>query len=312
MDINANSDTPVLRYRVACAFLYILFAPVAYVLRFQDNADYYRHHIRHALASSFLFYTLLVVFFILGIIGFLLGMYHEDIYFALRIDIVQYILFILLLGLLVLLTFISAIHALRGRSRPVPLITRLSKEPLLPLFSIILSILFTLLLILVVSLAAYSVSVTPSSSEKAQVYMLYDDLDAYPRWIFTLGFLRITMKAIDRLGPDSVCVCKLTQDSFNNAFAKGKFIVLATHGGGSGKIYANGKNYTSHDALLASSQNRPSFIYISGCSVSYRDDSWNRAFPETEVVCFDRWTAVLEHSWWMYTKGPSVFESKFP
>ena len=137
------------------------------------------------------------------------------------------------------------------------------------------------------NLSQYSLSITPQANSEAVVYMLYDDADFFPRWIFTLGFLPITRRASNDLGPNSMCVCKLTNDTFKQAFSKGKFIVIATHGAGSGMIYANRQIYRAADASNASGGHYPHFVYITACGLG-KDDSWNRAFPRTEIVSVER------------------------
>ena len=141
--------------------------------------------------------------------------------------------------------------------------------------------------------------------------MLYDDADVFPRWIFTLSFLSVTRKASDHVGPNSTCVCKFTEETLSQAFSKGKFIVLATHGAGPGKVYANRQIFDASQASAASHGNHPRFIYLTACSLAKNDDSWNKTFPKAEIVSFNRWSATLEHFLWFCSKGPDKLEQVF-
>ena len=135
---------------------------------------------------------------------------------------------------------------------------------------------------------------------------------SFPGGFSHLVFFQSPRRASETLGPDSVCVCKLTREAFKQAFSSGEFIFLATHGAGPGRIYADRMTYGATFASEASDGNRPYFIYLTACGLSKDDDSWNRAFPETEVVSFDRWSATVEHIWWLYSDGPDKLESIFP
>jgi hypothetical protein len=312
MMVESTTDTPRLLHRILCAFLYMGVAPVAFLLRFHHKSDFTSHHMRHALSSSFIMHVVFLIFFILGVLLSFLGIHRADIYYKIRIPIIYWSLFIITFSALLFLTTISLIYAIRGKSTKVLILRRISQKAWLP--ASMLSIFFasSAFLLLLTFLSCYSLSITPQSNNEAKVYMLYDDADFYPRWVFTLGFLPITVKASNDLGPNSMCVCELTNETFKQAFSKGKFIVVATHGGGPGMIYANRQLYKAKDAYIASDGNRPHFIYLTACSLAKDDDSWNRAFSKTEIVSFNRRSAVLEHIWWLYFEGPDKLKSIFP
>lgn len=312
MLIESTSDSPRLLHRILCAFIYMGVAPVAYLFRYHHKSDFTRHHTTHALSSSFIMQVTFLLFLVLYILTILLGIFREDIYYAIRLEIVKSILFILTFSTLLILTAISMFYAVKGKSTRVPILSRVSQKTWMPAFTLLLSLVFFLVLLLIILLSCYSLSITPQSSNNAKVYMIYEDADFFPRWIFTLGFLPVTRRASIVLGLNSMCVCKWTDDTFKQAFSKGKFIFLATHGAGPGMIYANSQVYKATDALIASDGNQPHFIYISACSLGKDDDSWNRIFPKSEIVSFDRWSAVLEHMWWLYSEGPDKLESLFP
>jgi hypothetical protein len=231
---------------------------------------------------------------------------------GLRVDIVQQIMGIVIISVILLLSFVSLLHALRGKSKNVPLLRRLSLQKWIPTATLSLSMLFIMFFSLIACLSYHSIMITPQNNPNARVFMLYDDLDFYPRWIFTLGFLPITRKAIETSGPDSVCVCKLTPESIRQAFSNGKFVFLATHGGGPGKIHAGGYLYTANYAQNASAENQPTFIYLTACNLGKDNESWPQAFPNAEVVSFERWSAVLEHAVWLYSDGPRKVEESLP
>jgi len=309
--MQSTNKTPSAIHRILCSFLYTGFAPVAYLLRYHQKSDFTNHHIRHALASAFAMHVTLLTIIILRIPLIQLGIHREDIYFAIRVDTIQPIFIITAFGILVLLTGFSIVYALRGKSGKVFILNRISMQPWLP---ISMAVIFTVCLVLLLTIAYfayYSLSITPQHNNDAKVFMLYDDRGFIPRWLCTLIFLPVTNKTIEVDG-NSVCVCKLTPESLKEAFSKGKFVFLATHGAGPGMIYANGQIYKADDALRVSDGNHPFFIYLTGCSVSKDNNSWAEAFPRAEVISFDRWSAGLEHALWLYSEGPEKLASVFP
>jgi hypothetical protein len=254
----------------------------------------------------------LLIFIILRIPLIQLGIHREDIYFAIRVDAIQSILFKTTFAILLLLTALSIFHALNGKSSKVPILSRVSKNAWLPVSMLVIFVTCLALLLTITCFSYYSLSITPRSNDDAKVYMLYDDGGYAPRWLFTLGFLPVTTKASNLLGPNSICVCKLTNDTFKQAFSKGKFIVLATHGAGPGMIYADRQIYKATDALKASNGNQPLFVYLTGCNVGEDNNFWAEAFPQTEVVSFNRWSATVEHIGWLFSEAPDKLESLFP
>ncbi len=310
--IERMSKTQSVLDRMLCVVLYAGIAPVAYLLRYHRKSDFTNHHVRHALSSAFAAYAVLLVLVILRIPLIELGIHRDDLYYTFRIDAIQSMLFKITFGALLLLTAFSACCALAGRSGRVPILSRVSKRAWLPAVMLVLFTISLAAVLTTTGLAYYSLSITPQSNNEAKVFMLYDDGGVAPRWAFTLGFLSVTERASDLLGPDSVCVCKLTHASFKHAFSQGKFIVLATHGAGPGRIYAGRQIYSAADALEASDGNQPRFIYLTGCNVSDGDDSWAQAFPQTDLVSFSRWSATAEHILWLYSEAPDKLGSLFP
>ena len=311
MIVESASDTPRVGHRMFCAFLYMGVAPVAFLLKYHHKSDFTSHHTRHALSSSFIMHAALLVFVVIRILHIILRIHREDIYLASRVGSVELILFIITFSILLILTSLSVFYAVRGKSAKVPILSRVSKRAWVPALMVSIFAASLAFVLLITSLSCHSVSITPEANNEAVVYMLYDDAGFFPRWIFTLGFLPITRRASETLGPGGVCVCKLTREAFKQAFSSGKFIFLATHGAGPGRIYADRMTYGAIFASEASDGNRPHFIYLTACGLGKDDDSWNRAFPETEVVSFDRWSATVEHIWWLYSEGPDKLESVF-
>jgi len=312
MSVRPTCDTPRLLHRILSASLYVGVAPVAFLLKYHHKSDFTSHHTRHALSSSFIMHAALLVFVMIRILHIILRIHREDIYLASRVGTVELILFTITFSILLILTSLSVFYAVRGKSAKVPILSRVSKKAWVPALMLSIFAASLAFVLLTTFLSCYSVSITPEANNEAVVYMLYDDAGFFPRWIFTLGFLPITRRASNDLGPDSVCVCKLTREAFKQAFSSGKFIFLATHGAGPGRIYADRLTYGATFASEASDGNRPHFVYLTACSLGKNDDSWNRALPKTEVVSFDRWSAVVEHIWWLYSEGPDKLESVFP
>lgn len=329
-----KSSTPkqLFRYRIACMFLYLGLSPIAFVFRFHRKSEFTHHHTTNAISATFLLISSIIGLIILVILTSLLEIHHEDIYSAIRVDILQDIysaipvIFLLrvvgivIISTILLLSLFSLIHALCGKNKKLPILFRLSLKQWIPYATIILFLLALAAIIVTAVLAYHSVAITPRMNPNAKVYMLYDDVDFYPHWVFTLGFLPITLRTIEKSGPQSVCVCKLTSESMRQAFSTGKFIFLATHGvgylitheDGNGLISSGGRTYSPVYAKNVSGRNQPAFIYLTGCNASKDNNLWAESFPNSEVFSFDRYSAVLEHALWLYTDGPSKVEEILP
>jgi hypothetical protein len=84
--------------------------------------------------------------------------------------------------------------------------------------------------LLIVAAAVHASSLTRDDDEPAPVYMLYDDMGFVPRWVWSLGFYRVSSEATARWGRGSVVVAPLDEHHLRLALHHGRFIFLACHG----------------------------------------------------------------------------------
>ncbi len=283
--------------------LYLGFAPIAWMLRIHKKSAFYAHHTKHALALDLLSFLCCIVIVALEILDTIIGIYNFELYKWIPIELFQLILF----GLLLVLFLRSLWFALKGRKKDIVFLSKIARHKLAPCLAVLCWLCVIVFLMALPLLVIHSRELVQNDAEHAEVFMLYDDMQVYPRWFFTLGFYPVSLKANAISGPRSTFVGKLTQDSLEYAFAHGEFIVLATHGS-PGKIYAGGEIFRADEAKEASSGHIPDFLYLAGCSIAHQDDSWKRAFPTSKLIVYERTSWVIEHVAWLYLKGPSELE----
>ena len=85
--------------------------------------------------------------------------------------------------------------------------------------------------------------------------------------------------------------------------AASRFIYLGTHGTGRGLMLKEGW-FTPKDLEAVAINPDLRFVYMSGCDSGQQRDGWVAAFAPAEVITYDRLSAVLEHAWWLWFRGP--------
>jgi len=163
---------------------------------------------------------------------------------------------------------------------------------------------YALILALAV-LAVRASTLARDDSRPADVYLLYEDVDRYPRWLFTLAFYPVTCAGLDSFGDDSVSVLKLTRENLATALAQGRFVFIGSHGKASGMLLDR-QWFPPEDAAALPKGPHLAFVYLSGCDSGAQADAWRAAFAPAEVVTHNRLTALIEHVWWLWFEAPDV------
>ena len=204
----------------------------------------------------------------------------------------------------------SVLLALLGSTRPVLLISRLAQQPRVLDFGRRATYGGYALLLMLGLLAAHaSWTVRPLPGTAPKAVMLYDDMDLFPRWVFALGFYRIARAANAQWGPGQADVRPFTRRNLGEVQQHASFLFLATHGTEEGLQLEHGKLTPEAVMAMPSATMALDFVYITGCDSGAQQAAWEAAFAPAEVITFDRLSAIVEHIWWLWMRGPEVIRS---
>src|SRR5262249_43641738 len=194
--------------RLALAF-YLGLAPVLLPFGLRRDGPFVRHH---AAQAQMLVLGLLAFFvgcLLYGLLLTYLLLYHRAFYESFPIfegwSLPQRdALLPALVGAVWLLAWVGGVVlAILGSTRGLPLIARLARRPRWLWLAWVVNVLLLGVALLTTAAALHASSLTRDDDEPAPVYLLYDDMGVLPRWIFTLGFYRISLAANARWGPGS-------------------------------------------------------------------------------------------------------------
>ncbi len=120
--------------------------------------------------------------------------------------------------------------ALCGSSRRLPLLHQLTAGSRRRCVAILVNLGAYGLLVLVVGMTCHAAAICRSDDGPAPVYVLYDDMDFFPRWVFQLGAYPIALTADARWGPGSTVVLPLRRPTLDRALEHARVLVLLCHG----------------------------------------------------------------------------------
>lgn len=290
-----------LREKLLGLLAYLGAAPWLYVWG-RDTESPSHFHVRQALGV----FALLLAVGLLGIVVVLVisyvMVYHREAFDTVPVE--AYMLSFLRKAFLCWLVFwgFGAALALLGSWREMPLVRRLTTLPRL-LGGVAGSMMVLQALLGITALITMdSLRLTRPGPSPARVHYVYEDVDTFPRWLFTLAFYPMARAGTSCFGAGSVAVEKLDRDSIIAALSQGAVVFIGSHGTPRGLMIPSGY-FEAHEinALKLSPDLR--FVYLTGCD---QKSAWVEAFAPAEVVTYDRLTAVIEHLWWMVFEGPKV------
>jgi hypothetical protein len=181
------------------------------------------------------------------------------------------------------------------------------------------------LLVLVGCLTCHAAAVCRSDDGPAPVYVLYDDMDFFPRWVFQLGAYPIALTADARWGPGSTVVLPLRRPALDRALEHGRVVVLLCHGrdgyvvsshicvvaprpdAGAAvphEVFAHPVPLNGEDWDVLPVGGRLQLAYITACDGGRNAAGWRGALAPAEVTTFDRLSAMLEHVYWLWLVAP--------
>lgn len=293
------------RIRLRATAFYLGLQPFALLLPRLRRDRFSQHHFQQAGALFAVFVVLTTLFAITAVALSYLLVHHRGIYEDFQVE--RYTLGILrklYLAWVVFWAFGIGL-ALAGSCRPMPLIQRLTGRPRFwKCGSASLLVAFGVLLALI-PIARHGETLAPAGNINGSVHLLFEDNDVFPRWFFQLAFYPITRRGTALWGEGSVVVQKFDRESVRRAVAEAQFIYMGTHGTTKGLMLPDGWLAPSD---LESMNINPAlqFVYLSGCDSGQQRSGWLEVFAPAEVITYDRLSAVLEHAWWLWFRGPAV------
>lgn len=302
-----QTETVLPSRRFLAFFLYLGFAPAACFLHGKHATPYGRTHLRQALT---LWGALgILVLLMLSIIVCYSVLVVRDRSWAETRSAEVWILSFGRKCFLVWSVFwlFGIWRCIRGSSHPVPYLDWLSRRVCFRRFgSIIVSLFFVATLILV-PFTLYADHLATSEPVNGQVFLLYDDLDIFPRSVFSLAMYRMIHATRNRWGPDSAVLLPLTRGNIHLSLATGKIVFIGSHGTSKGLLLRDGY-YRPQDVAIRNGGEGPLYVYLAGCDSGTQREAWERAFSPATVKSYDRMTPTLEHLLWLWFAGPRLVQ----
>ncbi|MCX8063616.1 MAG: hypothetical protein N3G21_00395 [Candidatus Hydrogenedentes bacterium] len=146
-------------------------------------------------------------------------------------------------------------------------------------------------------------------STQVSIYILYDDLDYLPRWIFEIGFFPVIRASVATYGEGSVVLRLVNKVNLSEALKKASVLLLATHGTEEGILSKEGLIKPS-DVRTMEKTEKLRYIYLSGCRGGVQKELWKEAFYPAEVIAYNRMTATFEHILWFWCKAPKLIRGE--
>ncbi len=289
---------------------YLGFAPVLSILKnIRESNSIYIHIVQSIILWSWLF----LIFLIIGICIFLLTflvVYFPDFYQNWDVELwFISILRKLLLCWLVFWLFGFGSAVLKSE-RLLPFIRLWMKNKLLFFFSKSINIFLIALVVCIFSINLYAYYLLYSRGNVSKVYVLYDNLDYLPQWIFNIGFLPIITTGCNIYGKGGVALRVVDKENFAEALKNAEVLFVASHGMEEGMLSRKG-TIRPEDIQTMEVNKNLKFVYLSACKSGAQKEVWERVFMPAKVLTYKRMTATFEHAWWFWKNGPKVIRGEY-
>lgn len=199
--------------------------------------------------------------------------------------------------------------ALAGSDRELPIAALFTKKPVFARISSSMQAVLFALALLVVPVAAHASSLMREDDAKAKVFLVYEDNGTFPRWIFALGFYRMSLTAREHMGTGTVVALRVSEQAIQRALSEGEFVFIGSHGSARGLQLPEKQWLTPADIPQGSVNPALQFVYLTGCDSGAERESWEAALRPAKVITHRRLTAVVEHAWWLWFTGPKILRS---
>ncbi len=283
-------------------------APIVWISPWRRRAPLIERHCSQALALFLALALILVINTLLFLLVSYLLVFNRTMYETQPVERIAVDIQGTLLLLWGVAWMIGAGKALLGSSRGIPYLTRLRDSHIAVRAGFAVTLVGYALILVIAGIATHASMLAQNDLRPARAYMLFDDLDWVPQWIFELGFYRIARSAASEWGPDASVVAPFTVDALDTALAHGSFVFLSSHGTDTG-LYTRDRWFTPEDAAALTKGPRLQYVYITGCDSGAQARAWEEALAPARVVTFNRLSAVAEHVYWLWFQGPAVIRT---
>ncbi len=270
-----------------------------------QNYSFFHHHQNQALALFFILFLILITFLLTILILSYLLIYQRPFYDATHPEPHLFALNRRLLLAWLVFWGYGLLLALLGSSHPMPIVARIAKRPLCRHTSTVLLLLLYTTIALLLPFTLHANHLAQNETPDAAVYMLYEDVDVFPHWIFPLGLYRVSLEAHKKWGEHAVKVAPVSRESIAEALQHGRFIFIGSHGLAPGLLLKEGY-IKPQDVALMPKNKALQFVYLTSCDSGARKADWEAAFAPGKVITHNRLTAVVEHIWWLFHTAPRI------
>jgi hypothetical protein len=301
-------EKPAWRWRLLAFSGYCGFAPLLYLPAKDGLPDFVDLHRRQALGIALLL-AMVTFFFVLSVaIASFAMVMHRSFYEESRIE--WWLLWTsrkFYICWLVFWVFGLALSLL-GSPAELPLVRFFMARRFWMRLALALWVGVYTLLALVGGAAVYANTLVRSDAAPGDVYLVYEDVGRLPRWLFAIGFCPIARVARDELGAQRAVILPISEETIARALKEGRFVFIGSHGGKQGMLLEKGR-YLPPEAVDAM-ETHPDlrFVYLTSCDGGTQKAAWEAALAPAEVITFPRLTAVVEHAWWLWFRGPEVLQ----
>jgi hypothetical protein len=293
------------RARVRAVIGYLAPAPLKFLAGRGSPCRFVRQHGRRAIGLSFLMVGYVAWCVLLFVVNTLLHLANEPVAAAWRLnDLLALLVAVpLLIWLVAWLTTVSI--AATGGTGSLQLL-RLGRLAWVRRVGVVGGGGLWLVLALLIALGSSAAhSARPLGGRPAPVYILYDASQA-PRWVVQLVCSPTILAARQRWGPRSTIVAPLTPHSLRTALATGQLVYVAAHGTHGPLIYPGGE-LTPQDVADAMPVGRDlQLVYLSACHSGDMAEAWQASLAPARVITFPRFSAHVEHAWFLWVRAPDL------
>lgn len=296
---------PLRRERI-CAFSYYLgVTPVLWALRRRPADGFARGHFDQASALLFVLLALVFGFVATVSIASYVLIHFRGLYESVKVEPLVLSLFRKLLLVWAVFQIFGAGSALKGSNFMLPGLGWLVRRRIVLGCALGVWLFAYVAVLLLIPTAVFTSRITRDDLGPADVYILFEDVNRFPRWMFTLALFPAAKAGLDEFGPETVVVTRLTQKSLATALANGRFVFIGSHGKAAGMLLE--KRWVPPQDIAVLPKNPDlRYVYLAGCDSGTLAEEWRAALAPAEVKTYDRLTAVIEHLWWVWREAPGI------
>lgn len=286
------------------------FAPLISIFKGKNDNDFFFSHVRQSIILwTWLFLISLCISISILILTFLV-LHFPDFYQNWDVELwfISITRKIFLCWLVFLLFGLGS--AIYGSTRLLPFVAFWINKKWLFLISKGINIFLIIALISICSINIYVYFLLYPRENAPKVYVLYDNLDYLPQWIFNIGFFPIITTGCNIYGKGGVALRVIDKESFIEAVRNAEIIFVASHGMEEGMLSRKGVIKPEDIQKMEVNQNLK-FVYLSACKTGAQKEMWEKAFRYAKILTYKRMTATFEHAWWFWKYGPKVIRREY-